>query len=701
MVSGAVPKVVIIVGPAGVAETDRYRAEAKSAAALARKYAPGRRRALLPRRDLARRHRSTPETRPYVVYMGHGNGWPSRYRDAALFRSPRTASGLNPVAGGGDDSHQYFGEASVAREVKLAKNAGRPPQSPVLRQRQFRARPSRGDAQDQAERRVRQTTRQASSAPARSAVVAEAWASPNERGPSGPRREPVGRGGVARRPERPRQPARLQERAERPGFTAGDADRDRDLRVSDARSGTDRQERPWLARQVLASAPTGASERRPARRADRADRALPRWHRARRSAAPNILEPADRRQGGRSADVPYKLKSRREAADRPPGQRSAGLDTKPSLQPRRPPPTPPRQPTQPRATRPATSNQPAPPGAGVARSRTRPLIAAAPPVLAGRRRDRGDRGRQSLLTRPRRDGQRDDRYEDGHERDGGRRLRSPPQAPRRRSRRRRRRRSRPTTTSRKPQTRKRRPPRRRRRRRRRRHATSRPSMPPLAASRPRPGREPRRRRRSRPGKFGRKNLTIPVTPPAAPGRYRLTVTLHDSDGVAYDAATQAMLPGLMVRVTGQFDGAVLADPTASLTAGASVALPVRVANLGTVSWGMPAARGPISSRRFAAGPSGPGDRAVGAALRRRGRGHPATPERRGSRRPADRARARSHRRCVRQPDRPDRPGEYLLLLDVVTPAARFARRVRLAARSGPRHGHRRPVGPTIGPPHRR
>jgi len=98
-----------------------------------------------------------------------------------------------------------------------------------------------------------------------------------------------------------------------------------------------------------------------------------------------------------------------------------------------------------------------------------------------------------------------------------------------------------------------------------------------------------------PVKFGRKNFTIPVTPPAAPGRYRLTVTLHDSDGVAYDAATQAMLPGLMVRVTGQFDGAVLADPTASLSAGASVALPVRVANLGTVSWGLPAARGSISS----------------------------------------------------------------------------------------------------------
>ncbi len=90
-----------------------------------------------------------------------------------------------------------------------------------------------------------------------------------------------------------------------------------------------------------------------------------------------------------------------------------------------------------------------------------------------------------------------------------------------------------------------------------------------------------------PAKFGRKNMAIPVTPPAAPGQYRLTITLHDSDGVAFDAPTQAMVPGLMIRVTGEFDGAVLADPTASLTAGASVDLPVRVANLGTIAWGQP------------------------------------------------------------------------------------------------------------------
>ena len=41
--------------------------------------------------------------------------------------------------------------------------------------------------------------------------------------------------------------------------------------------------------------------------------------------------------------------------------------------------------------------------------------------------------------------------------------------------------------------------------------------------------------------------------PAAPGRYRLTVTLHDDDGVAFDAATQATFPSLIVRVTGDLD----------------------------------------------------------------------------------------------------------------------------------------------------
>ncbi len=57
-----------------------------------------------------------------VVYMGHGNGWPSRYRDD-LFPATQNGLGLNPTPGGGDSTHQYFGEALVGSELKLAKNA--------------------------------------------------------------------------------------------------------------------------------------------------------------------------------------------------------------------------------------------------------------------------------------------------------------------------------------------------------------------------------------------------------------------------------------------------------------------------------------------------------------------------------------------------------------------------------------------------
>ena len=76
-----------------------------------------------------------------------------------------------------------------------------------------------------------------------------------------------------------------------------------------------------------------------------------------------------------------------------------------------------------------------------------------------------------------------------------------------------------------------------------------------------------------------------VNLPTTPGRYRMTITLHDRDGVAYDEATQALLPTVIVRVTGDPDGAILAAPANTLTAGSHVSLPVRVVNLGTAAWG--------------------------------------------------------------------------------------------------------------------
>ena len=57
-----------------------------------------------------------------VVYLGHGNGWPSRYRKSP-FPKTQNGLGLNPEAGVDDEAHQYFGEAYLARHVRLAPHA--------------------------------------------------------------------------------------------------------------------------------------------------------------------------------------------------------------------------------------------------------------------------------------------------------------------------------------------------------------------------------------------------------------------------------------------------------------------------------------------------------------------------------------------------------------------------------------------------
>ncbi len=82
-------------------------------------------------------------------------------------------------------------------------------------------------------------------------------------------------------------------------------------------------------------------------------------------------------------------------------------------------------------------------------------------------------------------------------------------------------------------------------------------------------------------------IAVPVTVPSTPGLYRLVATVHQPDGIAYDAATQALLPALVVRVTGPITATYGAPATATVTAGAAFALAVRVANLGSSAWGHP------------------------------------------------------------------------------------------------------------------
>ena len=116
----ATPRVVIIVGPAGRA-TDGYRADGDQAAKVARAagasvttiYSPN---AGWPKVKAALQGASI------VVYMGHGNGFPSRY-GPVLNKATKDGLGLNPIAGIDDAAHQYFGEAYLTRHIRLAPHA--------------------------------------------------------------------------------------------------------------------------------------------------------------------------------------------------------------------------------------------------------------------------------------------------------------------------------------------------------------------------------------------------------------------------------------------------------------------------------------------------------------------------------------------------------------------------------------------------
>jgi hypothetical protein len=167
-------------------------------------------------------------------------------------------------------------------------------------------------------------------------------------------------------------------------------------------------------------------------------------------------------------------------------------------------------------------------------------------------------------------------------------------------------------------------------------------------------------------KIGKASVVVPVALPAAPGRYRLTITLHDAQGVAYDAASQALIPSLSVRITGDFDGAIEVVPTAELTAGQEVLIQLRVANLGRTAWGHGEIETPSSTVKVA-----PAEAATvvgrwvplsaGAALAAEASTHSATAYLPIGLEPGTKAEA------ILGLSVPKVAGDYLLVLDVVTP----------------------------------
>ncbi|OGO58441.1 MAG: hypothetical protein A2V85_06335 [Chloroflexi bacterium RBG_16_72_14] len=113
------PKVVLVVGPVG-SLTASYRSQADKAAAAAAAAGAQVVKVYSPDATWPAVQRAA-EGASIVVYLGHGNGWPSRYRDA-LYPPTQNGFGLNPVAGVDDSTHQYFGEAFID-DLDLAPNA--------------------------------------------------------------------------------------------------------------------------------------------------------------------------------------------------------------------------------------------------------------------------------------------------------------------------------------------------------------------------------------------------------------------------------------------------------------------------------------------------------------------------------------------------------------------------------------------------
>lgn len=113
-------KVVVIVGPVG-SLTSSYISDARSVAATALRYTPNVVQIYSPNATWAA-VKPALQGASIVVYMGHGNGFPSPYRPT-LYPPGQDGLGLNPVAGGDNSTTQYYGESILAANVRLAPNA--------------------------------------------------------------------------------------------------------------------------------------------------------------------------------------------------------------------------------------------------------------------------------------------------------------------------------------------------------------------------------------------------------------------------------------------------------------------------------------------------------------------------------------------------------------------------------------------------
>ena len=112
-------KVVVVVGP--VAEHNaHYKADANRIAAEARKYSSNVVVILTPNATW-QRVKAAAQGASVLVYLGHGNGWPSPY--PPFQTATQNGLGLDPAVGANGSAHVYYGEDYIRANIRLAPNA--------------------------------------------------------------------------------------------------------------------------------------------------------------------------------------------------------------------------------------------------------------------------------------------------------------------------------------------------------------------------------------------------------------------------------------------------------------------------------------------------------------------------------------------------------------------------------------------------
>ncbi len=114
----ATVKVVVVVGPAG-SSTAKYRDSARVYAKLARSYGASVTEIYSPYATWSR-VKDAARNANVLIYLGHGNGWPSPY--APFSETSKDGMGLNARYASGNSNTKYFGEYYMAK-LGLAPNA--------------------------------------------------------------------------------------------------------------------------------------------------------------------------------------------------------------------------------------------------------------------------------------------------------------------------------------------------------------------------------------------------------------------------------------------------------------------------------------------------------------------------------------------------------------------------------------------------